>query len=226
MSSLNHPPRTAQCGRHTQPNHDAFARGVGKVFVRIIRGVCCAVRRAETDVAWVAVLEWVSIYWFSRAGPAASVRIYYEMTGGHGKSEEALARMGKVAGPVPVGLSYFPRELFHVPKWYVAAFLRGACVIDCGAQVGVYAGRGCVRGRAREGRALCGARAARGVGGRFAEDVRARRGRVRVSVRERRICEERVAGRGVSRLYQRLMRGHDVIVCDVRVARPVFRDLA
>ncbi|KAL1950123.1 hypothetical protein VTO73DRAFT_5246 [Trametes versicolor] len=64
------------------------------------------------------VLEWVSIYWFSRAGPAASVRIYYEMTGGHGKSEEALAWMGKVAGPVPVGLSYFPRELFHVPKWW------------------------------------------------------------------------------------------------------------
>ncbi|KAI0683045.1 hypothetical protein C8Q76DRAFT_319500 [Earliella scabrosa] len=28
------------------------------------------------------VLEWVSIYWFSRAGPAVSLRMYYELTDG------------------------------------------------------------------------------------------------------------------------------------------------
>ncbi|KAF8654611.1 hypothetical protein AX16_003523 [Volvariella volvacea WC 439] len=31
------------------------------------------------------VLDWVSIYWFSRAGPAASVRIYYEVLQGDGE---------------------------------------------------------------------------------------------------------------------------------------------
>ena len=34
------------------------------------------------DYAWTEdeILTWVSIYWFSTAGPAASVRIYYEAT--------------------------------------------------------------------------------------------------------------------------------------------------
>lgn len=34
------------------------------------------------EYAWTEeeVLTWVSIYWFSKAGPAASVRIYYEAT--------------------------------------------------------------------------------------------------------------------------------------------------
>ncbi|KAI9435117.1 Alpha/Beta hydrolase protein [Lactarius indigo] len=55
------------------------------------------------------VLTWISIYWFSRAGPAASVRIYYE-----------LAHSGEVIGfpktTVPIGLSFFPKELARVPK--------------------------------------------------------------------------------------------------------------
>lgn len=34
------------------------------------------------DYAWTEeeILTWVSVYWFSTAGPAASVRIYYETT--------------------------------------------------------------------------------------------------------------------------------------------------
>jgi len=51
-----------------------------------------------------AVLRWVSIYWFSRAGPAASVRIYYEFT---------LAAGQVVSFPkttVPIGLSYFSKD--------------------------------------------------------------------------------------------------------------------
>ena len=55
-----------------------------------------------------SVLTWVSVYWFSRAGPAASVRIYYEMT-----------QANEPYGPwssVPCGLSYFPRELASLPK--------------------------------------------------------------------------------------------------------------
>ncbi|RXW21604.1 hypothetical protein EST38_g4233 [Candolleomyces aberdarensis] len=51
------------------------------------------------------VLTWVSIYWFSPAGPAASLRIYYE-----------LAARKPEATSIPMGYSYFPKELFCVPK--------------------------------------------------------------------------------------------------------------
>lgn len=37
------------------------------------------------------ILTWVSIYWFSTAGPAASVRIYYEVT--HSESEVTRERV-------------------------------------------------------------------------------------------------------------------------------------
>ncbi|KAI0775496.1 alpha/beta-hydrolase [Trametes elegans] len=58
------------------------------------------------------VLEWISIYWFSRAGPAASIRIYYEMTGGNTHDTfEGTART-----TVPLGISYFPGELLLPPK--------------------------------------------------------------------------------------------------------------
>ena len=58
-----------------------------------------------------AVLEWISIYWFSRAGPAASVRIYYELTGGgtYDTSEGTKWRS------VPLGVAYFPKEIIQYP---------------------------------------------------------------------------------------------------------------
>ena len=56
-----------------------------------------------------AVLTWVSIHWFSRAGPAASLRIYYELT----HSGEIL-NFPKMT--VPIGLSFFPKENVQFPK--------------------------------------------------------------------------------------------------------------
>ncbi|KAI9436109.1 alpha/beta-hydrolase [Lactarius psammicola] len=53
------------------------------------------------------VLTWVSIYWFSRAGPAASVRIYHEIPGG-------VTCFPKTT--VPVGLSFFPKETAQFPR--------------------------------------------------------------------------------------------------------------
>ncbi|KAI1795656.1 epoxide hydrolase [Ganoderma leucocontextum] len=58
------------------------------------------------------VLEWVSIYWFSRAGPTASTRIYYEMT--NGGAPATAPRPGWTS--VPLGVSYFPAELVRLPK--------------------------------------------------------------------------------------------------------------
>jgi hypothetical protein len=55
------------------------------------------------------VLTWISIYWFSRAGPAASLRIYYEH----------LKTGGDFVGPkvsIPTGYSFFPKDMFVFPR--------------------------------------------------------------------------------------------------------------
>ena len=57
------------------------------------------------------VLQWVSVYWFSRAGPAASVRIYYEA---------AVNRdIDLPTTSLPFGVSYFPKEIMHIPRMLV-----------------------------------------------------------------------------------------------------------
>jgi hypothetical protein len=66
------------------------------------------------------ILTWVSIYWFSRAGPAASVRIYYEVV--HEKPDMLLR--GIVMSWIPrvkLGLAYFPKELGHPPRSWAKA---------------------------------------------------------------------------------------------------------
>lgn len=65
---------------------------VGKVYVNTHALMC------------TPVLKWVSIYWFSRAGPAASVRIYYEL------SDQAVSPPPGPAN-VPFGVSLFPKEV-------------------------------------------------------------------------------------------------------------------
>ncbi|KAF5360420.1 hypothetical protein D9756_004974 [Leucocoprinus leucothites] len=72
------------------------------------------------DYPWTddEVLTWISIYWFSRAGPAASVRIYYEYM-------KAGADFGGPAVRVPTGYSFFPKELVALPRYW----LRGKHVV-------------------------------------------------------------------------------------------------
>ncbi|EPS98673.1 hypothetical protein FOMPIDRAFT_1031345 [Fomitopsis schrenkii] len=62
------------------------------------------------------VLTWISVYWFSRAGPAASVRIYYEIAG-QGDLPVADIKWSSI----PLGLSYFPKEVAVVPKLWSRA---------------------------------------------------------------------------------------------------------
>ncbi|KAH9945052.1 alpha/beta-hydrolase [Epithele typhae] len=79
----------------------------------------------EKLVAWTdeypwtddEVLRWISIYYFSRAGPAASVRIYYEMSEG-GTATLGLGHLSPAT--VPTGVSYFPGELIRLPKSWAA----------------------------------------------------------------------------------------------------------
>ncbi|PPQ86918.1 hypothetical protein CVT25_009804 [Psilocybe cyanescens] len=55
------------------------------------------------------VLTWISIYWFSTAGPAASVRIYYEF---HHEKESDRPK----PSTIPHGASFFPKELHNLPR--------------------------------------------------------------------------------------------------------------
>ncbi|KAK7045805.1 hypothetical protein VNI00_007208 [Paramarasmius palmivorus] len=58
------------------------------------------------------VLTWISIYWFSRAGPAASVRTYYE-------NAQAGGFANFPTPSIPTGYSFFPKEIGRGPKpWY------------------------------------------------------------------------------------------------------------
>ncbi|THY67707.1 alpha/beta-hydrolase [Aureobasidium pullulans] len=60
------------------------------------------------------ILTWISIYWFSQAGPAASLRIYYEAT--HTSAEATRERVQHWIGGVKLGLCYAPKELTIVPR--------------------------------------------------------------------------------------------------------------
>ncbi|TFK73183.1 alpha/beta-hydrolase [Pluteus cervinus] len=62
------------------------------------------------------ILNWISIYWFSRCGPAASLRIYYEIV-----QEDADIFTSHVPTTVPLGYSYFPKEIVVLPKRWVRA---------------------------------------------------------------------------------------------------------
>ena len=64
------------------------------------------------------ILTWISIYWFSTAGPEASVRIYYEDE--HDESSSSAATLQqRTRGWIPhvkLGMAHFPREIVVVPK--------------------------------------------------------------------------------------------------------------
>ncbi|KAF8141469.1 Alpha/Beta hydrolase protein [Boletus edulis] len=60
------------------------------------------------------VLTWISIYWFSRAGPAASVRIYFEIMKGQIDTPWSLP-----IPKIPMGASFFPKDIHVFPKAWV-----------------------------------------------------------------------------------------------------------
>ncbi|CAK5266342.1 unnamed protein product [Mycena citricolor] len=60
------------------------------------------------------VLTWISIYWFSRAGPTAAGRLYYEFS--EGRSDGTMDVYGPAEYPtIPMGMSHFPGERAYVP---------------------------------------------------------------------------------------------------------------
>ncbi|KAF8217429.1 Alpha/Beta hydrolase protein [Mycena galopus ATCC 62051] len=77
----------------------------------------------EKLVAWTdkypwdddEVLTWISIYYFSRAGPTASLRIYYEVA----QEGALLPSLHDVLPTIPLGFSFFPGEFFSLPRSWV-----------------------------------------------------------------------------------------------------------
>lgn len=68
------------------------------------------------------ILTWVSIYWFSVAGPEASVRIYYE--GNHVRPKEgdlSYPKLMEFIPDVPLGFVHLPREISIVPRTWASA---------------------------------------------------------------------------------------------------------
>ncbi|KAJ7258726.1 epoxide hydrolase [Mycena haematopus] len=73
----------------------------------------------EKLVAWTdayswdddEVLTWISSYYFSLAGPAASLRIYYEVHNGDKRFPPPSE-----APTIPLGMSHFPKEVIIVPR--------------------------------------------------------------------------------------------------------------
>ncbi|KAJ7613427.1 Alpha/Beta hydrolase protein [Roridomyces roridus] len=62
------------------------------------------------------VLTWISIYWFSRAGPTAAARIYYEVGGGNALNLGKLMGTPEYTASIPHGISRFPGEVAILPK--------------------------------------------------------------------------------------------------------------
>ncbi|KAI9838492.1 MAG: hypothetical protein M1837_002450 [Sclerophora amabilis] len=68
------------------------------------------------DYPWTddEILTWISIYWFSTAGCAASLRIYYETQ--HDPTLNFSALSSVSTPTVPIGVTYMPKELVLPPK--------------------------------------------------------------------------------------------------------------
>jgi hypothetical protein len=63
------------------------------------------------------ILTWVSLYWLSTPGPAASARIYYEAQNTVPQPRHDQ-RMLQYNPHVKLGLSYFPKDLLVFPPCY------------------------------------------------------------------------------------------------------------
>ncbi|TLD21962.1 hypothetical protein PspLS_08260 [Pyricularia sp. CBS 133598] len=61
------------------------------------------------------VCKWVSIYWFSRAGPAASVRIYYEFSHETRSVSSTKISTATYVKGVKLGFGLFPKDLRVLP---------------------------------------------------------------------------------------------------------------
>ena len=87
------------------------------------------------DYPWTddELCTWISIYWFSTAGPAASLRIYYESTHENDNPATRVTRdrtRQYIGKGVKLGLTHAPRELRVLPRAWTHT--QGEVVFDKG----------------------------------------------------------------------------------------------
>ncbi|KAJ7081331.1 Alpha/Beta hydrolase protein [Mycena belliarum] len=71
------------------------------------------------------VLTWISIYWFSRAGPTASIRVYLEA---ENRNFNSIFSITQPTPTIPLGISHFPGDSMVFPKSWTRAM--GNVVFD------------------------------------------------------------------------------------------------
>lgn len=59
------------------------------------------------------ILTWISIYYFSKSGVAASVRIYYDETS---RGPMLIFKQTAEYTDVPMGIAHFPQEIGQMPR--------------------------------------------------------------------------------------------------------------
>ncbi|KAK5633098.1 hypothetical protein RRF57_008812 [Xylaria bambusicola] len=74
------------------------------------------------------VCTWISIYWFSKAGPRAAHQLYYEVK--HAKATDRTSTIEQLGEwqDVKVGLAHFPKDVLILPGWW--AHVIGNVVLD------------------------------------------------------------------------------------------------
>ncbi|KAJ7636826.1 Alpha/Beta hydrolase protein [Roridomyces roridus] len=127
-------PLTPAEGARLAKNGEFFATGMGYVHIQSTRPQTLGYSLADSPVgllAWIyeklaqwsdgypwtddEVLTWISIYWFSRAGPTASIRSYREgMKGNINSLFEAMVK--EPIQSIPMGISHFPNDSIVMPK--------------------------------------------------------------------------------------------------------------
>jgi len=65
------------------------------------------------------ILTWISIYWFSKPGPEASVRIYYESFHSESVSDIPYSKLMSYIPDVKLGLAHLPCEIAAAPSTWV-----------------------------------------------------------------------------------------------------------
>lgn len=78
------------------------------------------------DYAWTddQILTWISIYWFSEAGPGASGMIYNQAVPDLSPGGKLPATKLQSWVKMPLGLSFFPKEIANMPESWAATLGR------------------------------------------------------------------------------------------------------
>lgn len=77
----------------------------------------------------LVVLTWISLHFFSRGGPTAALRTYYEVVHSYPTGTNVLKTREQTN--IPVGHSYFPTEIIRLPRRFVSFYRHAENTLNC-----------------------------------------------------------------------------------------------